>query len=109
MSQGDDRRLSRRKRRVLDRVVALRRAQPFDTLDDVADAAPPEPEPAPAAPDLALMQDRMDALESAFEGLQDSVYRQAQRHERELAALERRLQPGEIARSLSEDARRRGI
>lgn len=43
------------------------------------------------------------------EGLQDSVDRQARRHDERLNELTRRLEPTELARSLSEDARRRGL
>jgi hypothetical protein len=52
---------------------------------------------------------RIAALEARVEALQDQVYRESERHDRELADLRRRLRPEEIARELSEDARRRGL
>jgi hypothetical protein len=44
-----------------------------------------------------------------LEGLQDAVYRDSQRHARELAELRHAIQPAEMARSLSGEARRRGV
>ena len=52
---------------------------------------------------------RVERLESVVEGLQDAVYRQAQQHDRDIGELRRRTDPTEIARALSEDARRRGL
>jgi len=52
---------------------------------------------------------RVERLESVVEGLQDALYRQARQHDREIAELRRRTDPTEIARALSEDARRRGL
>jgi CRP-like cAMP-binding protein len=66
--------------------------------------------PAAAPPaDLRPLVARLDALEAMVEGLQDSVDREARRHEERLSELARRLEPGELARTLSEDARRRGL
>lgn len=53
--------------------------------------------------------ERVEHLESIVEGLQDAVYRQAQKHDRDLAELRSRTDPAEVARALSEDARRRGL
>lgn len=85
-----------------------------------APAAEPEPEaepehaavgdvPDPAAPAVLDLEARVNHLEAAFEGLQDAMYRDAQRYEHELAELRRQLQPENLARSLSGDARRRGL
>jgi tetrahydromethanopterin S-methyltransferase subunit G len=52
---------------------------------------------------------RLDALEAMIEGLQDSVDREMQRVDDRLDELSRRLEPSEIARNLSDDARRRGL
>lgn len=70
----------------------------------LARSTPPAP-PAEARPIL----ERLQALEAMVEGLQDSVDRQARRHDERLNELTRRLEPTELARSLSEDARRRGL
>jgi hypothetical protein len=63
---------------------------------------------APAHP-LHEIVERLNALEAMVEGLQDSVDRQARRQDERLTALSRRLEPGELARALSEDARKRGL
>ena len=84
-----------RARRALDRV--LRRGPPVDTdaleLSESVDA----------------LRRRMDRLEDELEGLQDSVHREAQRRDREIAELRRQAEPQAIARSLSDDARKRGL
>jgi hypothetical protein len=67
--------------------------------------------PDPAAPpnDVGPIVQRLDALEAMVEALQDAVDRQATRHDERLNELARQLQPSELARVLSEDARRRGL
>jgi hypothetical protein len=63
----------------------------------------------------ALEQDRADLerrirhLETVVEGLQDAMHRESVRRDHEIAELNRRTEPSEIARGLSEDARRRGL
>jgi hypothetical protein len=52
---------------------------------------------------------RVQHLEAVVEGLQDALYRQAQQHDRDVAELRRRTDPAELARALSEDARKRGL
>jgi len=78
----------------LDRVRAFRRAV----------RANPSPEV-----DLQSLVARIDALEAMVEGLQDSVDRQARRQDARLDEFARRLEPGELARSLNADARKRGV
>jgi hypothetical protein len=74
---------------------------------------PPRAQPAPApqtpADEIAALKERVNHLEAALEGLQDAVYRNAQLQEQGLADVRRQLQPENVARSLSEDARRRGL
>ena len=60
----------------------------------------------PAAPDLAA---RVAELEARVEALQDQVYRESERRDRELAEVRHALRPEELVRTLSEDARRRGL
>jgi len=48
-------------------------------------------------------------LEAALEGLQDAVYRRSVLEDQQIAALDRRTEPHEMARALSEDARRHGV
>ena len=58
---------------------------------------------------LEAIETRVDHLEAALEGLQDAVYRQAQRDDASIEELRRRTEPGRIARELSDDARKRGL
>ena len=64
----------------------------------------------PAPPtDVRPIVQRLDALEAMVEALQDAMDRQATRHDERLNELARQLQPSELARVLSDDARRRGL
>jgi hypothetical protein len=58
---------------------------------------------------LELLERRVAHLERQLEGLQDAVHRESLRRNEEAAQLQRRTAPGEIARALSEDARKRGL
>jgi hypothetical protein len=75
----------------------------------------PDPEPARGPVDaeverrLQAIDARMEHLEAALEGLQDALYRQAQRQDESRAELRRRTDPDRIAQELSADARRRGL
>lgn len=62
-----------------------------------------------AEPDAATFADRLSQLEATVEALQDQVYRQNERHQHEVADLRRQLNPKELARAMSADARRRGL
>jgi hypothetical protein len=55
------------------------------------------------------LERRVDQLEAQLEGLQDAVHRDAVRRDEREARLERRTDPQQIARSLSRDARSRGL
>ena len=67
------------------------------------------------SPDAALQQrlERLEArvehLDAALELLQDAVYRQAVREDKNIGELRRRTEPAQLARDLSQDARRRGL
>ncbi|MGH2896906.1 MAG: hypothetical protein ACRDPM_27055 [Solirubrobacteraceae bacterium] len=71
------------------------------------------PEPAstgtPAAAETARWEARIAHLEQLVQGLQDSVYREAQRQEKRLAEIEKRLDPAALAAALSQNARERGL
>jgi hypothetical protein len=58
---------------------------------------------------LVLLERRVSHLEELLEGLQDAVHRDSLRRDEETASLERRTVPSEMARALSEDARKRGL
>jgi hypothetical protein len=55
------------------------------------------------------LEARLSHVEAELEGLQDAVHRQAVRQHEDVEDLRRRLAPDEIARALSDDARRRGL
>jgi uncharacterized coiled-coil protein SlyX len=75
----------------------------------------PDPAPTRARLDpeverrLQALDARMEHLEAVLEGVQDALYRQAQREDETRADLQRRTDPDRIARELSADARRRGL
>jgi hypothetical protein len=52
---------------------------------------------------------RIERLETALEGLQDALYRHEVLDKESIAELRRRTDPDQMARDLSEDARRRGL
>jgi uncharacterized coiled-coil protein SlyX len=55
------------------------------------------------------LEARIEHLEAALEGLQDALYRQAQLGEEKHEELRKRMEPGQMAIDLAEDARRRGL
>jgi uncharacterized coiled-coil protein SlyX len=58
---------------------------------------------------LPMLEARVAHLERLVEGLQDSVHRESERHERLIAELQTQTQPGAMGASLAEDARSRGL
>ena len=58
---------------------------------------------------LDALEARIEHLEGALEGLQDAVYRHAVLEDENIGELRRRMQPEQMARELSRDARRRGL
>jgi hypothetical protein len=69
----------------------------------------------PGSPDvgwerrLEALAARVEHLETELEGLQDAVYRQAVLEEKNVGELRKRTAPAQMARELSQDARRRGL
>jgi hypothetical protein len=55
------------------------------------------------------LEARLRHVEAELEGLQDAVHRQAVHQHEDTEDLRRRLAPEEMARALSDDARRRGL
>ena len=60
-------------------------------------------------PRVTVLEARLEHLESTLEALQDAVYRQSVLEGRQIAELGRRTEPHEMARALSQDARRHGV
>jgi hypothetical protein len=58
---------------------------------------------------VAALEARVDHLEAQLEGLQDALHRLSVRHDSEIEKLTKGTRPDEMARALSEDARRRGL
>ena len=58
---------------------------------------------------VTRLEARVDHLESELEGLQDALHRLSVRHDSEIEELAKGTRPDELARALSEDARRRGL
>jgi tRNA nucleotidyltransferase/poly(A) polymerase len=55
------------------------------------------------------LEARIEHLEAALEGLQDALYRHEVLDEESIGELRRRTDPEQMARDLSDDARRRGL
>jgi hypothetical protein len=58
---------------------------------------------------VELLEKRLEHLESMVEGLQDAVYRESARQDREIDQLQKKAEPAEMRRALSQDAREHGI
>ena len=58
---------------------------------------------------LQALHERLDRREAMVEGLQDALYRQAVAQDERSRSLERKTEPQQLARALSEDARERGL
>ena len=58
---------------------------------------------------LERVEARVEHLETALEGLQDALYRHEVLDEENMSELHRRMDPEQLARDLSRDARRRGL
>jgi uncharacterized coiled-coil protein SlyX len=58
---------------------------------------------------ISALESRVADLEEMLEGLQDAVHREATRRDEQMARLERKTEPRELARALSDDARERGL
>ena len=58
---------------------------------------------------METLEARIEHLEAELEGLQDAVYRQAVLEAEHVEELHRRTTPEQLARDLSQDARRRGL
>ena len=65
--------------------------------------------PAQQPDDVKRLRERLEHLEALVEGLQDAVHRDSIRHEERMAELERQMHPDALAKTLSDDARRRGL
>jgi hypothetical protein len=58
---------------------------------------------------VETLEARVEHLESELEGLQDAVYRRAVLEDEHIDELRTRTAPEQLARDLSQDARKRGL
>ena len=58
---------------------------------------------------LERVESQVSHLSGLVEGLQDAVHRESVRRDDEAAQLRRQVEPREMARALSQDARKRGL
>ena len=70
---------------------------------------PPPPPEDLSRRTIDALEGRVADLEVMVQGLQDAVHRDAVRRDEQAARFERRIEPSELARALSNDARERGL
>jgi hypothetical protein len=58
---------------------------------------------------LQAIEVRLAHLEQLVEGLQDSVHRESDRHNKLIAELQNQVQPGTMGAAIAENARSRGL
>lgn len=58
---------------------------------------------------LQGLETRVAHLERMVEGLQDSVYRESERHSKLIAELQAQVEPGTMGAAIADDARSRGL
>lgn len=58
---------------------------------------------------LHALEARVAHLEQLVEGLQDSVHRESDRHEKLISEIDAKIQPGAMGAALADDARHRGL
>ena len=58
---------------------------------------------------METLEARVQHLEAELEGLQDAVYRRAVLEDAHIDELRTRIAPEQLARDLSQDARKRGL
>ena len=58
---------------------------------------------------MEILEARVEHLEAGLEGFQDAIHRQSILRDDRLDELDKRIELHQIARALSQDARRRGV
>lgn len=76
---------------------------------DRPSSPPPEASARADGDGVAELRDRLAHLEQVVEGLQDAIHRHSMRLDQEMHELRERTRPGQMARALSDDARKRGL
>jgi hypothetical protein len=80
-----------------------------DVAADVRVGVASEPDTTAVASRITTLEARVEHLEATLEAFQDAVYRQSVLEGRRIAELSKRTAPHEMARALSQDARRHGV
>jgi hypothetical protein len=62
-----------------------------------------------ASSQMADLRARIAHLEQLVQGLQDSVHRASERHDKRMSDIEKRLDPAALAAALNQDERDRGL
>ena len=88
---------------LMSRIRQIRRAAA------AAESRPAASRPEPATSRVDALEARIKHLERLVEGLQDSVYRESERHGRLIAELQAQTRPGTMSAAITEDARDRGL
>jgi hypothetical protein len=96
MTMGEREGLIARIRQVRRRAMAAERPDTRTTSDPDDDR-------------LRALEARVTHMEQLIEGLQDSVHRESERHDKLIAELQAEVQPGAMGAALAEDARNRGL
>ncbi len=106
MPLGDHDKLLRRIRQIR-RTNAPPGNRPPNDLpsSDRSQAEAPDPE----QDRFEMLEGRVAHLEQLLEGLQDSVYRESERHAHLIATLQAQVDPGAMRSALAEEARDRGL
>jgi hypothetical protein len=58
---------------------------------------------------VKLLEARVERLEAELQGLQDALYRQARLEDQNISELRKRMEPQQLARDLSDHARKHGL
>jgi hypothetical protein len=95
--------------RIGERERLVTRLRQIGQTGRTAEAQPASDAGDPSDARIVLLEERIAHLEQLLEGLQDSVYRESERHSKQIAELEVRLEPGALREAMSKDARERGL
>jgi uncharacterized coiled-coil protein SlyX len=91
-----------------DRDGLIGRIRQVRRLAAVRDRPPAKADP-PQSERLRALETQVAHLEQMVEGLQDSVHRASERHEKLISEIQAQIQPGVMGTALADDARHRGL
>ena len=86
-------------------IARIRQMRRVPTAGDRQDTRAGDPEVGP----IPALEARVAHLERLVEGLQDSVYRESERHAKLIADLQAQIEPSAMGAALAENARNRGL